>query len=161
MSDVGVESAVVCTDYADTLHILTYSYAAAAKDTLIVVTNEECCGGIERIVYTLTLEVACIAAVLVCEGLKLTAGGTGAGETLLLVVGKNKLEVGLSCSENLGSVGVDLHSVVNGIYASGNKSASAYNFNEAEAARADFVDILKVAESGNFYSGILRSLENS
>ena len=63
--------------------------------------------------------------------------------------GKNELEVCLSCSSDLGSICLDLHTVVYGIYASCNEAARACYLNEAETASTDLVYVLEVAKSGD------------
>jgi hypothetical protein len=103
-------------------------------------------------VILFTLERVLVYSVLVAELLKLASGEAYARETSLVVVGKNELKVGLSCSVNLGSIGEDGHALGYGVNASGYHavgSAALGYFNKAEAASADLVDILKIAKSGN------------
>ena len=150
-SDLCVVTAVNSTDRADTLELFTSSYAAAAEDTLVIIANDGNGGSIEVLMFLLcaVAEAILIALIFLSEILEFAVCGTDAGEALLLVSGKNELDIGLSCCSDLGSVCLDLHTVVNGIYASGNKAASALNFNEAETARADLVYILEVAKCGD------------
>ena len=101
-----------------------------------------------------------VAAVLVGELLELTGGAARAGEALSLVVGENELEVGLSRGENLGSVGENLHALVDRVDAGGHESARADDLDETDTAGADLVDVLEVAERRNFDSGVLSGFEH-
>ena len=142
---MSVKSSVVSADYTDLLHILTSSYAAAAKDTLVVVANDGNRGKIERILGLFALEVFLVNTVLLAELLELAGGAADAGQTLSVVVGKNELEVGLTSLSDSGAISSDFHTLVYGIYAGGNESAGALDFNEAETACADLVDVLHIA----------------
>jgi hypothetical protein len=91
-SDVCIKSTVVSADNANSLNRLTSCYAATAKDTLIVITDD---GGsiVDRINVLLSAEASLVYAVLVAELLKLAGGAAYAGETLAVVVGEQKLKV--------------------------------------------------------------------
>ena len=91
----------------------------------------------------LTAELGLVYAVLKAELLELAGVASGAGKTLFVVVGEQKLEVGLSVFLNLGSIGEDLGTLsVDGVYAGSDKAARALYLAEAHAAGADFVDVL-------------------
>ena len=150
-TDVGIKSALVCTDNADALHYLTSGNATTAKDALVVIADDGG-RGIYLVVILFALECVLVYSVLVAELLKLAGGGAYARETSLVVVGENELKVGLSCSVDLGSIGEDGHTLGYGVNASGYHaigSAALGYFNKAETASADLVDILKIAKSGN------------
>ena len=76
-ADLCVEAAVVRADNAYIL-LLTSSYAAAAKDTLVVVTNEVKCGLILVVVSLFTLKLSLVYAVFKAELLELTVVVSGA-----------------------------------------------------------------------------------
>ena len=130
--DFGVETAVSYADSADTLLFVAGSYAAAAEDTLGVVSDD----GNGRVV-DLSLcflrgvaEAVFVNTVFLAELLEFAGGGAYAGEALLVVSGKNELEVCLSYGSDFGSVCLNLHAFVYGIYAGSNKTSRALNFNE-------------------------------
>ena len=139
---MGVKSAVVSADNADALHILAGCYAAAAKDTLVVIANEEGCARVEFVVDARTREMTFFAAILVSQLLKLAGGAAHAGQTFLFVVREHQLEICLSRGEHLRGVREDLHALVDRIYARGYESARARDFDKAETAGADLVDVL-------------------
>ena len=75
-------------------------------------------------------EAVLVNTVFLAELLEFAGGGAYAGEALLVVSGKNKLEVCLSYGSDFGSVCLNLHAFVYGIYAGSNKTSRALNFNE-------------------------------
>lgn len=100
----------------------------------------------------LTLEMAFLNAVVMAQLLKLAGGATRTGQASLVVVGKDKLKVELSCLDDLGGVGKDRHTVGARIHASGYHavgSAALGDLNQAKAASADGVDVLQIAQRGN------------
>ena len=147
-SDVCIKSTVVSTDNADTLNYLTSCYAAAAKDTLVVIADDG--GSVVDLILVLNATKACLVnAVLVAELLELAGCAAYAGETLAVVVGKKQLKVGLSRLIDLRCICEDLHSLGYGVYTSSYHSerlTALRNLNETETASADLVDILKVTK---------------
>ena len=149
-ADNGVEATVERFDNTDALHILTSSYAAAAKDTFIVVTNEERGAFVFFVLDVLACEaVFVVNTEVAAELLQFTAAAADAGETFFLVGGKDEFKVGLSGSHNLGAVRSDFHAVRYFGNAGSHEASCALYFNEAETASADLVDVLEVAEGGN------------
>lgn len=149
-TDLGVKTSVISADNADSLNLSAYCRAAAAKDTLAVVTNDSSGGVIDLGLGLIATEVILVYTVLNAKLLELTVGGTGARETLLVVVGKKELKVHFTHCANLGSIGKDLGAVtLDGIYTSCNGTSCAYDFNKAQTASANLVDILKIAEGGD------------
>ena len=141
-ADVGIKSAVVSADNADALHILAGCYAAAAEDTLVVITNEERRAFVFFVFDARAVEMTFLAAVFVSQLLKLAGGAAHTGQTFLFVVREHQLEIGLSRGEHLRGVREDLHALVDRIYARGYESARARDFDKAETAGADLVDVL-------------------
>ena len=74
-ADLGIETAVVRADNADIL-LFTSGYAAAAKDTLVVVANEVQSGDVLVIVGLSADEFGLIYAVLEAQCLQLAVVGT-------------------------------------------------------------------------------------
>ena len=149
-TDYGVETTIERFNDTDALHHLTSGNATAAKDTFIIVTNEEGSAFIFCVrdvfacetIFVFNTEVA-------AELLQFTAAAADAGETFFLVSGENEFKVGLSGSHNLGGVRSDFHAVRYFGNASSHEASCALDFNETESASADFVDVLEIAESGN------------
>ena len=69
-ADLGIETAVDRTDRAYTL-MFTCTDAAAAKDTLIVVSHEERSGSVYCLFGSRALEIVGIRTEIVCKLLKL------------------------------------------------------------------------------------------
>ena len=105
--------------------------------------------------------MAFFAAVLVRELLELTVGAADAGETLLLVVRENELEVGLARGENLRGVGLYFHALVHRVDTGRDESARSGDLDKAETAGADLVDVLEVAEGRDLDAGVSRGFEDS
>ena len=160
LSDAGIDTTVVSTDNGNVL-LFANCYAATAKDTLIVISYKVRSGVIKLIYGLEAFKGAGINAVLKAKLLKLAVGGTGAGEAVLVVSGEDKLESGLSCFSYLCGVGLDLHTLGNGVNASGNKSASAGSLNNADTASTDLVLFFHIAESGDFHACFAGSFQNS
>jgi hypothetical protein len=161
-TDVRIEASVICSDYTNSLYLLTCGNATTAKNALIVVTND---GGrvVDLISVPNTAELVLIHTVLIAELLKLAGRAANAGETLTVVVGKKQLQVGLSGLHDLGSIGQNLHSLGYGIYASGYQtegSATLGHLNKAQTAGADLVDILQITKSGDINLSGSCSLQN-
>ena len=145
-----IETAVNGGDSADTLHILARTYAAAAKDAFIVITNDEGCAFILFHMVNLACKVSFVCyAVVAAESLELAILASDAGKAFLFVCGKNKLEVCFSHCLYFFCICENFHSLCNGSYASSHQAASALNLNESKAASADLVDVLKVAKCGD------------
>jgi hypothetical protein len=93
-----------------------------------------------------------VYAVLKAKLLKLAVGGTGAGEAVLVVSGKNKLECGLASRSYLLGIGLNSHTFGNRIYTSGYKSAGTGCFNNTNTARANLVLFFHIAEGGDLHA---------
>ncbi len=159
-TDLGVETTVVSTDNRYEL-VVASTHAATAEDALGVISYKVRGGVVDLSLRNRACKAVCILnAVLTAELLKLAVGAAYAGEASLVMYGKDELEVGLAAlSDELG-VGVNLKTLIDGVYASGNRSAAALYFYNAHTASADLVDVLKIAESRNLYTGKTCSLKN-
>ena len=83
------------------------------------------------------------------------------------MIGKDKLKIHLSCLSDLNRIGYDIHTLGNGIYASGYhsewaklRSAHLGNLYKTETASTDLVDVLQIAKGGNINMGNASSLQN-
>ena len=52
------------------------------------------------------------------------------------------------------------HTLVDGIYASGNERTGTFDLDHTDSARADFIYILEEAKRRNFYAGISCCFKN-
>ena len=99
-ADRGIKAAVVRADDADEL-LFTSGYAAAAKDTLVVVADKVQ-GGVVFFIMGLGAGVfVFIYAVFQTQLLQLAVVAAGAGQTLFVVVTEQQLEGGLAILTNL------------------------------------------------------------
>ncbi|MPM63508.1 hypothetical protein SDC9_110388 [bioreactor metagenome] len=76
------------------------------------------------------------------------------------MIGKNQLQNRPARIEHLGGVGDDVHPFGYRQGARGLQLAVFGILDQAHAARADLVDVLKVAQSGDFDAGQERSFQN-
>ncbi len=154
-TDVGREAAIVRTDDADTLCMLTNSGAAAAEDTLIVIAVHMSSSLVDGIGIGSAIVEACILDTeIICEVLKFTVLASDAGQALSVVVGENELHCLSAGIENLRGIGKNLHALGNGVYAGSDQTeASALVcLNDTHTAGADLVDFLQITEGGDGYA---------
>ena len=161
-ADSSVIASVLCADGADALNSVAGAYAAAAENTFIGVADDGRAGVFDlKLILADRGEIVLFNAEVMRVFLKFAGLGADAGKTLFLVCGKHKLNVHLSCGLYLFGIGEDLRTVaLDGIYAGGYKSARAHYLNKAQAAGADLVDILEVAQRGNIDAGGLARLQH-
>ena len=158
-----IKSTVVCTDNADTLHLGACTYASAAKDTLVVITDDSRAGLVQRIAIYNASEVRLLNAVVTAELLKLAVCASHAGKTFLFVVGEDKLKVELSRIYNLGGIGLDFHTLGYRVNACGYHSEGLTTLGylyKAETAGTDLIYIFKVTESRDVDIGSLCGFQN-
>jgi hypothetical protein len=134
--------------------------ATAAKDTLVVIANDSGAVILDLKLVGTAAEARGVNAVFAAELLKLTVRGANAGEAALIVCRKNKLKVHLSCTTDLLGVRFDLHALIDGVNAGGNKTACANDFDKAETASTDLINIFKVAKRRNVHACNSRGFEN-
>ena len=72
-----------------------------------------------------------------------------AGGTPAVVLGEDKLQIGLARLAHPGGVGVDLHALGHLVVAGGHQAADALDLHHADAAGSDLVDVLEVAQAWN------------
>ena len=76
------------------------------------------------------------------------------------MVGKKKFKRGLPRLSDLFGIGKYFHALVYGVNAGGDEAARALDFDHADAAGADFVDILQIAEGGDIDARDFRGFQN-
>ena len=159
-ADGGVEAALCNADSADLLNAVTSRYTATAGDTFGVIANDRGRNFVDGRFGLVAVEGITVNAVFLTELLKLAVTASYARGTFAVMVGKDKLEVELSCFAELFVVGPDLHTLADGGYAGCLERTSALDLYKAKTASADFVDILKIAESRDVDISFASSFEN-
>ena len=140
-ADVGIKSTVIRSDDAHKLVLSADCDAAAAENTLGIVTDQMNCGCIHirlQIKFTILIFVHTVFA---AEGLQLTVCGTRTGQTVLSVVGEQQLQGGLVGTLHSRGVSENFHSLCYRVNTGGNQRAGSLHFYEAHSACADFIDI--------------------
>ncbi|MPM89125.1 hypothetical protein SDC9_136233 [bioreactor metagenome] len=144
-ADVGSEAPVVGADDSDVLHLAAHGGAAAAQDALGIIADEVIGRGLGLSRGGLP-EAHGFNAEFGRQLLQLAAAAAGAGEALHPVVGENQLQRhGAGAAHGLG-VGLHLQPLADGVGAGGHQAAGALDLHHADAAGADFVDVLQKAQ---------------
>ena len=154
-ADVGLEAAVVGADNADALILLTGSNTATAQDALGVVADHVGSGLVDLGgVLVAGVEVLVLDTVLTAQSLQLAVAGTDAGQAGAVMIGEQQLQGLLPVGNDLGRVGENFGVVpINGIHTGSAEAAGALDFNDADTAGADRIDVLEVAEGGDGDAG--------
>ena len=155
-----IEPAVHRANNPHRLGFVAGSHAAAAEHALVVVPND----GHGQVIHIVLVHGACKAvpilnAQIQAELLQLAVLVAHAGKALLVVIGKQQLQVDLAGFADGGGIGLHHHSLAHGQHASGLQGARA-RIHHAQAASADLIDILEVAQGGNIDTCFLGSLQN-
>jgi hypothetical protein len=159
-ADGGVKSTLCNADSADLLNAVTSRYTATAGDTFGVIANDGGRNFVDGRFGLVAIEGITVNAVFLTELLKLAVAASYAGGTFAVVVGKDKLEIEFSCLTELFVIGPYLHTLAYGGYAGCLECTCALDLYEAKTASADFVDILKIAESRDIDISFTSSFEN-
>ena len=160
-TDIGYEASFISADNANALNVLTHSNATTAKNAFIVISYEVGVGVFDSVFRSSACKtVNVFNAVFLTESLKFAVLVSYAGKTFFVMGGKDKLKSSLSGLSYSGSVGENFHVGSYGINAGSNEGSCALNFNNADTASADSVDIFEEAESGNFYTNGVSRVEN-
>ena len=149
LTDIGIDTTVVCTEDTDEL-LVTNSDTAAAEDTLVVVTDKVGSGIVDCEFRLEAFKCGSGYTVVIAELLQFAVGGTRAGKALLVVGGKNQFERHLARCLNLCGIGLDFHTFGDRVYTCGNETACAGCFNNADTACTNGIDFLHIAEGGDF-----------
>ena len=100
-----------------------------------------------------------VNAELLAELLELAGSAAYAGETLPVMRREDKLKGHLAALADALGVCEYLHTLVNGVYAGGHERAGALDLDHADAACADLVYLLEVAEGRDLNAGHTRRLK--
>ena len=93
--------------------------------------------------------------------MQFAVAGTHAGQALAVMGGEDELQGGLAGSNDLGSIGQDLHAfLVNRVDAGGNETAGADDLDEADTAGADGIDVFEVAQGRDVNTDFTAGFQN-
>ena len=147
---VGGESTLRDADGGNALVGRTDRDASAAENTLIVVPHHMGGGLIQLIGNLFSLECHVVVdAVLPAETLQLAVAAPGAGKAGLGMDGQNQLQVGPSGRLDPLIVGKYFHPLADGMDTGRHQVFHALHFHHADAAGADLIDFLQVAQCRN------------
>ena len=91
---------------------------------------------------------------------QLAVGGAAADLAVAVVLGEQQLDDHLAAVAHLAGVGLDDHAVGRRLAARGDEGAGALDFHEADAAGADGLDVLEVAEGRDLHAGLSGGLKH-
>ena len=136
----SAESTIEEGKNADSL-LLTSRYAAAALDALAAITDDG-----ERLVIIngralYAFKSNLTDTVFFSQSLQFAVLVTDTGEAVTVVIRKDHLESSSSCISNLLRICMNDHTIAYRHNAGSSKCTGLLNFNEADAAGANFVDI--------------------
>ena len=145
-ADAYVEASSDLADRADPLHVVTGGDAAQTLDTFVVVTYDIRSGIIDLILRLVVLEMIFVNSVVIREFLEFAVISSHAGQTFLVVRGKDQLDRGLSGCTNSSCIGENFQALFYRIGTCSCKTASSLDLDHTDTAGADAVDVLEVAE---------------
>ena len=100
-----------------------------------------------------------IHAVFPAQLLQLAVGAAGAGKAVGAVGGKDQLQRGAAVPLQGGGVSKNLHALAHRHHAGGGQAAGTLYLAYADAAGADGVDLLEIAQSGDADADQMRGLQ--
>ena len=108
-------------------------------------------GGVVKLVLGVLpgVNVLVVNAEVLAQLLQLAVAAADAGKALLLVGGKDQLQVDLAGGEHPLGVGQHLHPLGHRVDAGGHQVLHPLDLHHADAAGADLVDVLQEAEGGD------------
>ncbi len=152
-ADVGHIPPVVGADDAHLLGLAAHGGAAPAEHALGVVPHQ-----VEGAVLDLGQELVVgvahrVDAQIPGQVLELALAAAGAGEAVHPVVGEDELQGQAAGLADLLGVGKDLHALADRVDAGGHQAPGPLDLHHADAAGADLVDVLEIAEGGDVDAG--------
>ena len=160
--DVRIKAAVIGTDNADALDLLADCHAAPAKNALVVIPDDRRLI-INFVVIHDALEPALGHAVLAAQSLQFAVGAADALQALLVVIGKQQLQIHFAGIDDAGRIGFDFHPLGAGVYAGSHQPerlSALRHLHQTQPAGADLIDILQVAQGGDIDLRRLGGFEN-
>ena len=158
-ADVGVETSRIRAYDSDGLILFARRNAPAAKHALVVVAYDIGRGRVHDILVFDALILVPVTAEFQRKALQFAVVVARTAQAVLVVVGKDEFDGGLSAFHNLGSVGEHFHTFAHGIDAGRDQTPRPFHFAHAYAAGADGVDVFEIAKSGDFHARFLCCLQ--
>ena len=159
-ADEGREAAALGEQAADVLDLVADRDAAAAGDALAGVADERRGAVVDHLEGLLALVAQLADAEVVGQRAQLAVGGAAADLAVAVVLREEQLDDRLAAVAHLAGVGLDDHAVGRRLAARGDQRAGALDLDEADAAGADGLDVLEVAEGGDLHAGLAGRLED-
>ena len=141
--------------------LLAGCHAAAAQDALVVVAHHMRRGIVDGVALAAADEAHAVDAVVAAELLQLTVGAAHAGQTVLVVGGKQQLQVRLAGRLHFFAVCHDLHAFIDGVHTRGDQAARAFDLHNADTARTDLVDLFQIAQGRNLNAHAVGRFQDS
>ena len=158
-TDIGCETAVSRADYGNVLNRFTCSDAPAAEHAFGVISYKIIGGRIGLRRRHFAPESVHIAIVFVSKFLQFAVHVPLARKAGFVMIGKQQFDSGLSGLTDSRRIGKNFHTLVNGVYARGDKTSCALDLANADTARADLVYCFHIAKRGDFNTGDLSRFE--
>ena len=162
-TDHGIKATVVSTDHADSLHVTASRNTTTAQNTFACITNDRRGGIINGAIGFRTLKMIFVNAVFSAKALQLAGRRTHARQTILIVIGNQKLQIHLTGCRDLGRIRNNLHALADGVNTGGDHAeglASLGDLDKAQTTSADLIDVLQIAKSGDVDTGFLSRIQN-
>ena len=157
--DVRIKAALAGFNNACILGLLADGHAAAAQDALTVIPDQMGHGAIGVVALILSAEAVHIHAVFPAQLLQLAVGAAGAGKAVGTVGGKDQFQRGTAVFLQGGGIGEYLHALIYRHNAGSGQAAGALYLAYADAAGADGIDLLEVAQGGDADAGQMCGLQ--
>ncbi len=160
-ADMGGEAPVVGADDPHRLPLLAGGHTPAAEDALVVIP-EHVLGGVVKLVLGVLpgVDVFVVDPEVLAELLQLAVAAAHAGKALLLVGGKDQLQINLAGGEDPLGVGEHLHPLRHRVDAGGHQVFEALYLHHADAAGANLVNVLQKTQGGDINGQLPGSLQD-
>ena len=165
-TDICIKPTLVCTNYSNRL-CRTTRYTTAAKNTLVVVTNQPSVCILFVMRAFSVKAVFTVNTVFNAKTLQLTIACLFTAQARTVMCGKNQLQRILSCMTDFFCICPYLHPLTDRIYASRHHTRRAKGgtthlscLYHANAAGSDLIDFLQVAQGGHIHTGGSCCLQN-
>ena len=160
-ADVGGKAPVVGANHPHRLPLLAGGHAPAAEDALVVVPEHMLCGVVKVVLGVFPgVDVLVVDPEVLAELLQLAVAAAHAGKALLLVGGKDQLQINLAGGEDPLGVGQHLHPLRHRVDAGGHQVLEALYLHHADAAGANLVNVLQKTQGGDINGQLPGSLQD-
>ena len=140
-ADMDVITTLNCADDRYRLHVFAGGDTAHALDALGVVTHDIRGSVIHREDGVIALETVFVYFVVEGQFLQFAVVAADAGQTLFAVAGEDQFDGSLTGSTDHGSIGEYFHAFFDGVDTAGDQTSTSLDFDNADTAGTDAVDI--------------------